>query len=35
MVADTDIGAELKEQIRYLELLLEAYRNGTLIEKGV
>lgn len=35
MVADTDIGAELKERIRYLELLLEAYRNGTIIEKGV
>ena len=33
MVADTDIGADLKERIRYLELLLEAYRNGKLIEK--
>ena len=34
-VADTDIGAELKESICYLEELLAAYRDGTLIEKGV
>ena len=34
-VADTDIGAELKESIRYLEELLAAYMDGTLIEKGV
>ena len=29
------IGAELKESICYLEELLAAYRDGTLIEKGV
>lgn len=34
-VADTDIGTELKESICYLEKLLAAYRDGTLIEKGV
>ena len=34
-VADTDIGTELKESIWYLEKLLAAYRDGTLIEKGV
>ena len=34
-VADTDIGAELEESIGYLEELLAAYRDGTLIEKGV
>lgn len=34
-VADTDIGAELKESICYLEELLAAYRDGTLIEKGL
>lgn len=34
-VADTDIGAELRESIRYLEELLAAYRDGTLIEEGV
>lgn len=32
-VADTDIGAELKESIKQLELLLQAYRDGTIIEK--
>ena len=32
-VADTDIGTELKESIKQLELLLQAYRNGTIIEK--
>ena len=34
-VSDTDIGTELKESIGYLEKLLAAYRDGTLIEKGV
>ena len=29
-VADTDIGKELKENIHYLELLLEAYREGSI-----
>lgn len=33
-VADTDIGKELKESIRHLELLLQAYRDGTIVEKG-
>ncbi len=32
-VADTDIGAELKETIHQLEELLQAYRDGILIEK--
>lgn len=32
-VADTDIGRELKESIKQLELLLQAYRDGTIIEK--
>lgn len=32
LVADTDIGAELKQSIAHLEKLLEAYMNGTLIE---
>lgn len=32
MVADTDNGREIKETIYYLEELLEAYRDGTLIE---
>lgn len=32
-VADTDIGTDLRESIKQLELLLQAYRNGTLIEK--
>ncbi len=32
-VADTDIGAELKESIRHLELLLASYRDGTIIER--
>ena len=31
-VMDTDIGVELKEQIAELELLLEAYRSGTIAE---
>ncbi len=34
-VADTDIGAELKESIRHLENLLAAYMDGTLVEKSV
>ena len=32
-VADTDIGTELKESIKQLELLLQAYRDGTIAEK--
>ena len=32
-VADTDIGEELRESIRQLEMLLEAYREGILVEK--
>ena len=32
-VADTDIGTEIKESIAQLEMLLQAYRNGTIIEK--
>lgn len=32
-VADTDIGAELKESIKQLEQLLQAYRDGTIVEK--
>lgn len=32
-VADTDIGRELKESIKQLELLLQAYRDGTIVEK--
>lgn len=35
MVSDTDVGAELKQSIADLEKLLEAYQDGTLIEKGV
>ncbi len=34
LIADTDIGAELHEQITDLEQLLEAYRDGVLKEKG-
>ena len=33
-VADTDIGRELKDSIHYLEKLLAAYQDGTIIEKG-
>lgn len=33
LVADTDIGRELKESIKQLELLLQAYRDGIIIEK--
>jgi fructose-1,6-bisphosphatase-3 len=32
MVADTDTGAKLKEQIADLEALLEAYRKGLIPE---
>lgn len=32
-VADTDIGKELKESIKDLEALLQAYREGVLVEK--
>ncbi len=34
-VADTDIGRELKVQIHQLEELLEAYREGIIVEKDV
>ena len=34
-VADTDIGAEIRERIRALEGLLQAYRDGSLIEKSI
>ena len=34
MVADTDTGREIKESIFYLEELLEAYREGTIIEEA-
>ncbi|MGN0142410.1 MAG: fructose-1,6-bisphosphatase [Roseburia sp.] len=34
MVADTDIGRELKETIKDLEALLAAYREGTLVERS-
>lgn len=34
-VADTDVGAELKESIYQLEELLKAYRNGTIVEKAI
>lgn len=32
-VSDTDIGNEMRVSIRYLEQLLDAYRNGTIVEK--
>lgn len=32
-VADTDNGAEIRERIYYLEELLEAYRDGTIMEE--
>lgn len=32
LVADTDTGREIRERIYYLEELLEAYRNGTIME---
>ena len=34
MVKDTDIGAELEDQINDLKLLLEAYRNGDISERS-
>ena len=34
LVADTDNGEQLKEEIRQLEELLQAYRDGVLIEKS-
>ncbi len=34
-VADTDAGAELKESIHQLEELLQAYRDGIIIEKAM
>ena len=34
-VADTDIGAELRDSISQLEELLKAYRDGTIVEKDV
>ncbi len=33
LVADTDIGTELKESIKFLEDLLQAFRDGVLVEK--
>ena len=33
LVGDTDVGRELKEQVRDLERLLAAYRSGDIIEK--
>lgn len=33
LVADTDIGREIKENIYFLEELLEAYRDGTIMEE--
>lgn len=34
-IADTDIGREIQESIKQLESLLQAYRDGIIIEKGV
>ncbi|MEG1849704.1 MAG: fructose-bisphosphatase class III, partial [Oscillospiraceae bacterium] len=34
LVADTDVGADLRRQIHILSQLLEAYRAGTLSEQG-
>ncbi len=34
-ITDTDIGAELRESIHQLEVLLQAYRDGTIIEKEI
>ncbi len=33
LVADTDTGKEIQENIFYLEELLEAYREGTIMEE--
>ena len=35
LVADTDVGKELKESIYYLSMLLDAYMSGEMTEKGV
>lgn len=32
-VADTDIGLEIKQSIKRLEMLLQSFRDGTLVEK--
>lgn len=32
-VADTDIGTEIMESIRHLELLLQAYQDGSIVER--
>ena len=34
-VGDTDVCKVLKEQIRYLTALLEAYREGVVFEKNI
>lgn len=34
-VADTDMGEEIRESIRQLEELLQVYRDGVLVEKGI
>ena len=33
LVSDTDVGKEIGERIYYLEELLEAYRDGTIMEE--
>ena len=33
LVSDTDVGQEIRERIYYLEELLEAYRDGTIMEE--
>lgn len=33
-VADTDIGLEIKQSIKRLEMLLQSFRDGTLVEKN-
>ena len=33
LVGDTDIGRDLKEQVKDLETLLAAYRSGEITEK--
>ena len=34
-VGDTDVGKQLKDQIRDLEKLLDAYREGSILEADV
>lgn len=34
-VADTDMGEEIRDSIRQLESLLEAYRDGSIVERGM